>query len=90
MTTLFELGRIVATPDALNLLTITGTNPIELLDRHVGGDWGTVPPEDAKENEFSLKHGFRIMSSYAVGSETIWILTEANRAHTTLLTPHDY
>ena len=31
------------------------------------GDWGVVSPADAKENDFSVKLGFRALSSYAVG-----------------------
>ena len=40
---LFDLGRVVATPGALELLAATETNPAELLERHVSGDWGEVP-----------------------------------------------
>ena len=89
---LFPLGRIVATPGALSLLAATATNPAELLDRHVAGDWGDVPPEDARENERSLKYGFRIISSYSVGSpdERVWIITEADRSSTCLLLPTEY
>ena len=89
---LFPLGRIVATPGALSLLAATATNPAELLDRHVAGDWGDVPPEDARENERSLKYGFRIVSSYPVGGarERVWVITEADRASTCLLLPSEY
>ena len=89
---LFPLGRIVATPGALSLLAATATNPAELLDRHVAGDWGDVPPEDARENERSLKYGFRIVSSYPVGGpgERVWIITEADRSSTCLLLPTEY
>lgn len=89
---LFPLGRIVATPGALSLLAATATNPAELLDRHVVGDWGEVPPEDARENERSLKYGFRIVSSYSVGvpGERVWIITEADRSSTCLLLPTEY
>jgi streptogramin lyase len=86
----FTLGQVVLTPAAIAALSRAATNAATLLDRHVSGDWGNVPPEDAKENEFSLEHGFRIMSSYAVGSETVWVLTQATRAYTTLLTPQEY
>jgi hypothetical protein len=33
-TPLFSLGRIVATPGALALLAVAGTDPVELLSRH--------------------------------------------------------
>ncbi|MDR3454609.1 MAG: type I restriction endonuclease subunit M [Rhodoferax sp.] len=61
---LFLLGRIVATPGALELLRRTATNPEVLLMRHVTGDWGDIGAEDAQENELSLRAGFRLMSVY--------------------------
>ena len=89
---LFDLGRTVATPGALTLLTEYGTDPAELLERHRIGDWGEVPSEDARENERSLKYGWRVFSSYPVGEhgEKIWIITEADRSATTILLPEEY
>ena len=57
MIALFTLGRVVATPGALEVLNDTGTDPAALLCRHVAGDWGEVPPEDARENERSVRDG---------------------------------
>ncbi|MDQ5809367.1 MAG: hypothetical protein M3358_01195 [Actinomycetota bacterium] len=89
---LFSLGRVVATPAALTLLEGAGENPSELLDRHQHGDWGVVPLTDAKENDYSVKNGLRILSSYAVGcaGERIWIITEADRSSTCILLPGEY
>lgn len=89
---LFPLRRIVATPGALSLLAATATNPAELLDRHIAGDWSKIPPEDARENERSLKYGFRIVSSYSGGGpgERVWIIAEADRSGTCLLLPTEY
>ncbi len=87
---LFKLGQIVATPAALDLLEDSGVHAQDLLRRHLTGDWGKVCKEDAAENDFSVKNGFRILSSYDVGSETLWIITEADRSVTTLLLPEDY
>ena len=50
----FSLGRTVATPGALDALTDAGETPVFYLDRHITGDWGNVPPEDAQENEREL------------------------------------
>ena len=88
----FELGRIVATPGALELLAATGADPAELLSRHVRGDWGEVPPEDARENELSVREGFRIVSSYCVGEDgsKIWFITEVDRFSTCILLPQEY
>jgi hypothetical protein len=91
---LFDLGRVVATPGALELLASAGESPAHLLERHASGDWGEVPPEDARENERSLKYGWRLMSSYLVGSEAdgerVWVITEADRSSTCLLLPSEY
>ena len=90
MGALFPLGRTVATPGALNALVIAGQDPGELLDRHRAGDWGDVSPEDAKENDFSVEHGFRIISSYPIGGGRVWIITEADRSSTCILLPEEY
>jgi pilus assembly protein CpaF len=60
----FELGQIVATPGALAVLKKAGQQPGEFLTRHVHREWGDVPDEDRKENEYSLEHGFRLLSAY--------------------------
>jgi hypothetical protein len=87
----FELGVVVATPGALELLGEFEISPSELVERHASGDWGDVPPEDARENEYSLKHGFRVFSSYPLPSgEQVWILTEADRSSTCLLLAREY
>lgn len=87
---LFPLGRVVATPGALNALAIASQDPGELLERHQGGDWGQVPAEDAKENDLSVREGFRIVSSHPIGTGQVWIITEADRSSTCILLPEDY
>lgn len=88
---LFPPGQIVATPGALRLLDETNESPLEFLSRHLRGDWGDLCQEDRTENELSLKQGFRLMSSYPItDTETLWIITEADRSVTTLLLPAEY
>ena len=88
---LFPAGRLVATPGALALLEQVNKSPLEFLSRHLRGDWGDLCQEDKTENELSLKYGFRLMSSYQVTeTETLWIITEADRSVTTLLLPTEY
>jgi hypothetical protein len=86
----FPLGHIVATPGALELLDRMAVNASELLQRHQRGDWGDVPPEDAAENEFAIVNGLRILSSYSLGEDRVWVITEADRSATTLLLPQEY
>ena len=86
----FSLGQIVSTPGALDVLDREAVNAADLLQRHQSGDWGNVPPEDAEENDLSIVNGNRILSSYIVGEDRIWIITEADRSSTTLLLPEEY
>lgn len=88
---LFDLGQLVATPGALAALEKTGQTPMDFLARHATGDWGELPEEDRAENQISLEKGFRLMSSYrTTAHEVVWVITEANRSHTTLLLPEEY
>ena len=88
---LFQLGMVVGTQGAVHALEAAGQHPQELLDRHVHGDWGEVPAADKAENDFSLQHGFRILSAYTTrAGERIWVMTEADRSATTFLLPDEY
>lgn len=87
---LLPLGRVYATPGALALLAEAGVAPAELVSRHASGDWGDVPAEDAAENRRSIEQGFRVMSSYDVAGQRVWVITEADRSSTTLLLPAEY
>ena len=86
----FPLGDVVATPAALALLEQHQILPLLLLGRHLGGDWGDVPPDDAAANEAALRSGDRLLSSYSVGNARVWVITEADRSSTTLLLPSEY
>lgn len=87
----FALGQIVATPGALKSIQEAGQDPLELLRRHVCGDWGEVPEEDKEENELSVREGFRILSAYTLASGVkVWLITEADRSATTFLLPEEY
>jgi hypothetical protein len=84
------LGKIVATPGALEVLTDAGKDPLHYITRHRSGDWGDLDNHDRREIERSLEHGWRILSSYMVRGKTIWIITEAGRSVTTILLPEEY
>ncbi len=85
----FELGRIVATPGALEVLA--PEEPIILLQRHQSGDWGEVDGHDQRANNRALKDGTRILSAYvAARGERVWVITEADRSSTCILLPSEY
>jgi hypothetical protein len=80
----------LATPGALKLLMEAGRRPFELLTRHATGDWGELCAFDRRQNEIALRDGHRVLSSYPIGTERVWIITEANRSVTTILLPEEY
>lgn len=86
----FPLGLVVSTPGAIDLLDRSGTNASHLLTRHQSGDWGTVCATDAKLNDQAVIDGARVLSAYVLGSERLWIITEADRSVSTILLPSEY
>jgi hypothetical protein len=87
----FSAGQVVATPGALAAMQAHGCSPLDLLRRHLSGDWGTVPREDAQANEQALKYGDRLLSSYLIApGVVIWLITKASLDCSTFLTPSEY
>ena len=85
----FPLGDLVVTANAKEQLT--PDHIAAALNRHAQGDWGDLCEDDRKENDLALAQGFRLFSSYrSVADITFWIITEADRAVTTVLLPQDY
>ena len=88
---LFPLGSVYLTVGAREALTESNQEPFKFLQRHQQGDWGEICKDDAKENELSVREGFRILSAYRTAKgEKIWIITEADRSSTTILLPSEY
>jgi hypothetical protein len=92
----FSLGRIVATPGALEALRDAGQEASEVLSRHVIGDWGDLDQEDKQLNDAALIDGSRILSAYVTRKrKRIWVITEAVnevglRYSSCVLLPEDY
>ncbi len=84
------LGRVVATPGALKLLSEIGQDPFGYIARHAAGDWGELCAFDRRQNEIALREGYRVLSSYPIGTERVWVITEADRSITTILLPKEY
>ena len=85
----FRLGRIVATPNALDHLT--QDDMLVGITRHQAGDWGEVGEEDRRANDCALAQGSRLLSVYRSANGTkFWIVTESDRRSTAVLLPEDY
>jgi hypothetical protein len=86
---LFPLGQLVITRGAEEALSPMDTSLA--LERHAAGDWGEVDEADKRENELSLREGFRLLSAYrSERGDRFWIITEADRSVTTILLPDEY
>lgn len=87
--TKFELGTVLGSPGVFEVLT--GSAVLSLLRRHAAGDWGDMSDEDMQANNEALADGDgRLFSSYEREGHKIWIITEADRASTTILLPEEY
>ena len=96
---LFGLGRQVATPWALELLTTAQCHPMRLLQRHQCGDWSDpdgLCSSDKAANDQSLLNGGRLLSLYLVDGIRLYVITEAvndatsRRDSTCILLPSEY
>lgn len=89
--TRFPLGQTYITPGAEEALMMAGQTPIEFLRRHMSLEAGELSDEDVQENELSLREGFRVLSAFrTVRGQRLWIITEADRSSTTILTQDEY
>lgn len=85
----FKTGDVFITRNAL--AKIGFEESFKALARHASGDWGEPCEADRKANELALKDGSRLLSVYWTASDIkFYIITEADRSHTTVLLPEDY
>ncbi|MDO3558655.1 hypothetical protein [Ralstonia pseudosolanacearum] len=86
-----SLGRLLATPAAINALQAADVSLFALVNRHARGDWGDVADEDRQHNDWAAMAGERVLSSYSLpNGQTVWLITEWDRLSTTVLLPDDY
>lgn len=90
-----ELGKIVATRNALACLGKHVVDPMHIVRWHQQGLRGALDKDDVAANQSALKDGGRIFSSYIIGGEKVWVITEAadedgSRSSTTILLPSEY
>lgn len=85
---LFELGVCSVTSGANKHLT--QDQMYRLLQRHSTGDFGELCEEDIQTNMNSIKYGTRVLSKYTVDDREYYVITEADRSHTTILLTDEY
>jgi hypothetical protein len=86
----FTLGQCYATAGVVQILQGAELDPMTLVQRHHGGDWGDLCSEDVLANESAIREGHRILSAYTVAGKKVYVITEANRSVTTVLLASEY
>lgn len=85
----FPMGEMLITPGAKEKL-----DQISLklaVARHATGDWGDLDAHDRSVNENSLKNGGTLVSIYKdARGVRFYVITEHDRARTTVLLPEEY
>jgi hypothetical protein len=99
---LFALGKVSATPGALDAITEAHGERWrvavqKLLARHLRCEQGELTPGDHAANLEAVSNKTRIFSAFRLPTTIpgklgvkLWIITEADRAYTTLLLPDEY
>ena len=84
---IFNLGRIVATPEAMRLL---GPNVVDVLISHADLEQGELGDEDHNLNVQAVEVASRIFSKFKVDGASFYVITEWDRSLTTVLLPEEY
>jgi hypothetical protein len=91
-----EIGSL---PVAVTEGVIREFKPSEIgraVKRHMDLDWSDMDEEDAAANlRAAMEGGSRVFAAYRVRAKPnercdLWIITEADRSHTTILLPEEY
>jgi hypothetical protein len=91
-TPVFAAGDVHCTPSVLEWAISHPTIQLTAyLAMHLAGEWGDLDLHDRQTNDHSVRTGGRILSSYRQDNDKdLWIITEADRSHTTLLWAEEY
>ena len=86
--TRFNLGRLCFTENAVT--AVPADELLKAVQRHAAGDWGTLDQTDWEGSDKALRDGGRVFSRYeSSAGRKFWIVTEADRAVTTVSLPED-
>lgn len=91
----FPLGQVVATSALISALEENGLDAEDaimgMLACHASGDWGALDKFDKLANDAAVLSGHdRILSRYDVGEISVYVITEWDRSHTTIMRVEDY
>ncbi|MGD9646864.1 MAG: hypothetical protein AB7U73_14205 [Pirellulales bacterium] len=79
----FQLGEVLVTPRASQVLAANSQSLDELLARHQSGDWGDVSAAERRLNDEGVVKRFNLVSNYRTpGGERVMVITRADREST--------
>ena len=72
----FDMGQIAVTAGADITLAQLERHPVQLLARHVQGDWGDLVEHDRELNDQALNPNFptRLFSRYEIDDEIFYVI----------------
>ena len=86
--TRFNLGRLCVTQNVAS--AVPADEILKAVERHAAGDWGLLDQTAWQENDQALRNGKRLFSVYQSSAGLrFWVISEPNRATTTILLPED-
>lgn len=87
----FSADTVVATPGARIAISL-GTQGLDwFVHRHWQGEWGDIHEADKEANEQALERGYSVLSVFKTElGQDLWLITDAKREITTVLTPSEY
>lgn len=80
---MFETGKVFATSSLCDESKYSEL--AKCFWRHIMGDWGDLCDDDKRLNDLAIESGDRIFSAYNTSFGKIYIITEADRSYTILL-----
>ena len=72
-----QLGQVVATPAALELVERFNFDLSRMLSQHRAHDWADTNRHDWRVNDEAVKTGARVLSVHEQAGAKLWIITEA-------------
>ena len=79
----FDVGNVIVTPTASEVLKDSGLTMEKLLARHQSGDWGDVSDQVRQINELGLQRPLNLQSAYTTpAGQRVTFVTMADRSVT--------
>ncbi|EAT10876.1 hypothetical protein HF888_16440 (plasmid) [Bermanella marisrubri] len=101
----FTTGKLLITTGVAQLIQHANLDIDDIYQRHIACDWSDMAEMDRIANTDAIREGDRIFSAFKLDetclkqienaygeliSDKVYVITEADRSHTTILLPIEY